>query len=95
MNGKDPSCPICGRELTGVMEITTARDGNSICVVVRETTDCNWTKCTSCKTVICKSCGPDRPGSRDKAPPVAGSEGARLALVPGPHTNKTQQEVEK
>ena len=47
------TCPGCGRELTGVIETTTA-------VAQRESSDCNWTMCAGCNAVTCKSCARDQ-----------------------------------
>lgn len=49
-------CSGCGRELTGVIVSTFAQDGPFVVIVSQESTDCNWTPCKGCGTVLCKEC---------------------------------------
>lgn len=53
------NCPRCGEQLTGVVEVTSAIEGNYVFVVQRETEDCNWVKCMGCRKVYCKECRRD------------------------------------
>lgn len=56
-------CPICKKELEGVIELTRKAPGSTSVVLFRETSDCNWTQCKSCKMLICKECSVGSPGS--------------------------------
>jgi hypothetical protein len=58
---ENTKCPSCARELTGAIETTKATQGIYVFVVQRETSDCNWTRCSGCKTVACKRCRRERP----------------------------------
>lgn len=49
-------CSICKKELEGVIELIRKAPGSTSVVLFRETSDCNWTQCKSCKTLICKVC---------------------------------------
>ena len=55
-------CSICKKELEGVIEVTRKSPGRISVVLFRETSDCNWTQCKSCKTLICKECSVRSPG---------------------------------
>ena len=50
------TCRTCGKELTGAIESTFARDGEFVEIVSRETFDCNWRFCQGCNVVRCKKC---------------------------------------
>lgn len=50
------NCFLCHRELEGVIEVITVSIGRRNTIRFRETSDCNWTRCKTCKRVICKSC---------------------------------------
>lgn len=54
-------CFLCQRELEGAIEIITASIGRIGFVRFRETPDCNWTRCKTCKRTICKNCFRGRP----------------------------------
>lgn len=49
-------CRNCGKELTGAIETMFAIVNKYVFIVQRETDDCNWTKCTGCRRVVCKRC---------------------------------------
>ncbi len=49
-------CPICKKELEGVIEVIRKSPGRIAVALFRETSDCNWTQCKSCKTILCKVC---------------------------------------
>lgn len=55
---KSCCCSECGRELTGAIESTFAREGDFVFIVSRETGDCNWIRCKGCGEVMCKRCYP-------------------------------------
>lgn len=50
------SCILCQRELEGAIEVITMSIGQIGRIRFRETPDCNWTRCKTCKRAICKSC---------------------------------------
>lgn len=52
-------CPICEKELEGVIRLTRKSPGRIAVAVLKENVDCNWTQCKSCKTLICKECSVD------------------------------------
>jgi hypothetical protein len=54
-------CQRCGRELTGVIVSTFARDGAFVVIVEQETSDCNWVRCKGCGQVLCKQCQQAQP----------------------------------
>ncbi len=54
-------CPICEKELEGVNELIRKSPGRIVVALFRETSDCNWTQCKSCKTLICKECSVGSP----------------------------------
>lgn len=54
-------CFLCHKELEGAIEVTTVSIGRISINRLRETSDCNWTRCKTCKRVICKSCFRGRP----------------------------------
>mgnify|MGYP003592883277 CR=1 FL=1 len=49
-------CPICEKELEGAIELIRKSPGRIAVDLFRETSDCNWTQCKSCKTLICQEC---------------------------------------
>lgn len=53
-------CPSCSQELTGAIEIIATADRRETLSVHTETSDCNWTSCTGCGSVMCKTCRRDR-----------------------------------
>ena len=55
-------CCICKKELEGVIEVIRRSPGRIVVSLFRETSDCNWTQCKSCKTLICKECSVDSLG---------------------------------
>ena len=54
-------CLLCHRELEGAIEVVTVSIGRINVIRLRETSDCNWTRCKTCKRVICKNCYQGRP----------------------------------
>jgi hypothetical protein len=50
------TCHGCGKELRGAVEVTLVARGPLVRVALRETPDCNWTKCGGCGKAVCKSC---------------------------------------
>ncbi|MBK8464941.1 MAG: hypothetical protein IPL32_03845 [Chloracidobacterium sp.] len=54
-------CPICEKELEDVITLTRKSPGRIAVAIFRETSDCNWTQCKSCKTLICKECSVGSP----------------------------------
>src|SRR5258708_29347044 len=54
-------CSICKKELEGVIEVIRRSPGRIRVALFRETSDCNWTQCKSCKTLICKECSAGSP----------------------------------
>ncbi len=54
-------CVLCQRELNGAIEVITVTIRRVGIIRFRETPDCNWTKCKTCKRVICKCCYRGRP----------------------------------
>lgn len=50
------TCHGCGKELHGAVEITLVTRGPIVQVSLRETPDCNWTKCGGCGKAVCKAC---------------------------------------
>ncbi len=51
-------CPICKKELEGCDQVIRKSPGRIAVALFRETSDCNWTQCKSCKTILCKVCVP-------------------------------------
>lgn len=54
-------CFLCHRELEGAIEVIAVYIGRISMIRLQETSDCNWTRCKTCKRVICKSCFRGRP----------------------------------
>lgn len=75
------NCRNCGKELVGAIETTTATEGSYVYIVQQETSDCNWAKCTYCKTVLCKSCRRDRPRHCCSVGRIIDTERARAAVA--------------
>jgi hypothetical protein len=50
------NCRLCGKELTGVMDIKAVRAGMRILVVAKTTEDCNWRRCRVCRRAACNDC---------------------------------------
>lgn len=91
----DTTCPNCGRELTGAMEAASTVEGDYVFIVKRETSDCNWTTCGGCQTVICKPCREARPTYCCDEGRVIDHERARMSLVSSnTNQNATKQEEE-
>lgn len=88
------NCRGCGRLLTGVVEVTTAVEGNYVFIVQRETSDCNWTKCMGCRKVICKECRRDRPEYCCHEGRIIDRERARAKPAPDSQKPTIKQEVD-
>lgn len=49
-------CPMCKRELTGVLIVTESVVDKFVYTVQDETADCNWRQCQGCLSILCKAC---------------------------------------
>ncbi len=85
-------CPGCGRELTGVVDVTTAVRGNYVFIVQRETSDCNWTICMCCRRVVCKRCRRDSPQYCFREGPIIDRERARAGRA---HSESRQSTIKQ
>lgn len=72
-------CRRCGAELNGALESTVVMSGKYVFVTVRETTDCNWTRCPGCRQILCKKCYADLPNYCCEEGRIVDRERARAA----------------
>ena len=49
-------CRMCAAELTGTKANEFITIGNFVHLVTRDSLDCNWHRCSTCKDVLCKEC---------------------------------------
>ena len=80
---EEAHCRRCGKELTGVLESTSVTSGKYVFVTVRETTDCNWSKCPCCRQILCKKCYAELPNYCCEEGRIVDRERARAASMLG------------
>lgn len=49
-------CRLCGKELTGAMDVKAIHAGSRMLVIVKATEDCNWRRCRVCRKAACTDC---------------------------------------
>ena len=88
MSEKAIHCRVCDKKLTGSKENEFLTVGKFVHLVTRDSADCNWRRCHTCKDIICKRCYKEQLIYCCEADYVAGRERAQM-LADQQH-NKTQ-----
>ncbi|MBV9241340.1 MAG: hypothetical protein JO314_04955 [Acidobacteria bacterium] len=60
MNGDAVYCRLCRSPLTGIKQNEFISIGRFVYLVTRDSANCNWYRCPTCKDILCKECYRDQ-----------------------------------
>ena len=56
MGGKTVQCRVCATALNGTKKTEFFQLGNFVHLITRDSDDCNWHRCPSCRDTLCNTC---------------------------------------
>ena len=78
MNGETVYCRLCRSPLTGSKQNEFLTLGRFVYLITRDSADCNWHRCPTCKDILCKGCYRDQGKFRCEGDYIANRERAKM-----------------